>query len=187
MSLGDFFHGTPGSVERCAHEIRSALCPIEFFGLPLSAEDEEKRARKIHEIIQASYDYDSEYFRRYADGLKKLNKRSEALDPDELDPQVLFVKAYFSLREIPGKLPTLQEISDLTNRIRAIVKITKHVPKLPLPNYSPASEQKIQQKIRSLSKQNWSRFCTQYKLKVAKGKRGPKPKSPAKQRPKKKK
>jgi hypothetical protein len=72
MNLGEFFNAIPGSVQHFAYEIRSALLPIELPGLP---PDEEKRVQKIKEITRASHDYDSSYFRRYADGLDLLKLR----------------------------------------------------------------------------------------------------------------
>jgi hypothetical protein len=178
MNLGEFFYGIPGSVQRSAHEIRSALCPIEVFGFPLSSEDEEKRAQKIKEITQASYVYDSRYFRRYADGLDLLNLRSNARDP-----RVIFLRAYFFLREVNGKPPVLQDVINLTDRMRAVASKRGRVPRLPLPNYTPAFERDIRLEMPLLPKQIWSRFYKPAELKFSKGKRGPKPKSPAKRKP----
>jgi hypothetical protein len=181
MNLDEFFHGIPGSVQHSAHEIRSSLCPIEVFGLPLSSEDEEKRAQRMKEIIQASHVYDSRYFRRYADGLDMLKLRDLS---SARDPRVIFLKAYFFLREVNGKPPVLQDVINLTDRMRAVTLKRGRVPRLPLPNFDPNFEREIQlEVVPLLPKQKWSRFYKPAGLEFSKMKRGPKLKSPAKRRP----
>jgi hypothetical protein len=181
MSVDEFLCGIPGSPQHLAYELRSAFNPpSKHFGLPPSPKDVEKWRQKLLEIKRAADSYDSRYFRRVADGLDLLHQ----LDYNGRDPRCLFLRAYFFLRDQAEKPPILQNVIDLTDRMRAVASLKGHVPRLPLPDYSPDFEEEIRLKIPVLPKQKWSRFYKSAELKFSRGRMGPKPNPSAKRRPK---
>jgi hypothetical protein len=89
MNSDELTRGKAGTPHYFAYRIRSALCPIEVFGISL--ESEEERQWAIERVTQACEDYDERFFCDLAKGLKKL--RSSNLS-DARGPKFFLCRAY---------------------------------------------------------------------------------------------
>jgi len=168
----DLTQGKIGSNQYLAYKIRSALCPIEVFGLSTYSEEEFRWA--IKQITQAYEDYDLRFFRDQLDGLEKLRVSNPSASRD---PRFFFFRAYNFLRRTSKILPFRNDTISLAMRIWAITRLTQSLPGLPLPDYEPGFERKIRLEIDRLPEQRWSRHCKALGFEFSKAKRGPKPKN----------
>jgi hypothetical protein len=174
MNPDELTSGKAGSAQNLAYRIRNGLCPITVFGICLGSEEERQWA--IEQIALAADDYDASFFRKLADGLEQVKANNPS---DKKDPKYFLLRAYgFLKRQLKEeRLPFRQETIDLAERQWAIVRLTGHIPDLPLPDY-PNLERKIEIEIRDhLPSQKWSRACKTFKLKFSPAKRGPKKKA----------
>ncbi len=171
MKPEDLTQGKIGSNQYLAYRIRSALNPIEIFGI--STYSAKERQWAIEQFAKAYNDYDLGFIRDQLDGLKKLGLS----DPTtSRDPRFFLSRAYNFLRRTSGTLPFQNDTISLAKRIWAIVRLTQRLPGPPLPDYKPDLERKIQLEIDRLPEQKWSRHCKALGLEFSKAKRGPKPK-----------
>jgi hypothetical protein len=158
--------------ELLAYQIRSALCPIEIYGVSTYSEEEFRWA--IKQITQAYKDYDLRFFLDQLAELKELSLYNRSA---LRHPSFFLSRAYKFLRRTSESLPLRNNTITLTKRIWAIARLTQRLPGLPLPDYEPDFERKIRREIDLLPEQKWSRHCKASGLKFSKAKRGPKPKS----------
>ncbi len=171
MKPEELTSGKIGSNQYLTYRIRSALCPVEIFGLSTYSEEEFQWA--IKQITQAYEDYDLRFFRNQLEGLKKLSLSDPTISRD---PRLFLSRAYDFLWRTSGILPFQNDTISIAKRIWAIVRLTQRLPGLPLPDYKPDFERKIQLEIDRLPEQKWSRHCKALGLEFSKAKRGPKPK-----------
>ena len=172
MKPEDLTHGKIGSNQYFAYRIRSALNPIEIFGI--STYSAKERQWAIEQLATAYDDYDLGFIRDQLDGLKKLSLSNPATSRD---PHFFLSRAYNFLRRTSGTLPFREDTIRLTKRIWALARLTQSQPKLPLRNYEPEFERKIRLEIDLLPEQKWSRHCKAFGFEFSPAKRGPKPKS----------
>jgi hypothetical protein len=180
MKPEELIHGEIGSNQYLAYRIRSALNPIEIFGISTYSAEEIQWATE--QFAKAYNDYDLGFLRDQLDGLRKLSLS----DPTtSRDPRFFFVQAYMFLYRTKKKsLPTLTETIELTKRIWAITRKKHTIPELPLPRYDRGFEQLIRREIDLLPRQKWERIHRPFGFKFSKAKPGPKPKSKASPKPK---
>jgi hypothetical protein len=167
MNPDELTSGKAGSAQNLAYRIRNGLCPITVFGIELGSEEE--RQRTIEQITQAANDYDGEFFRKLADGLKELKASNPSV---EKDPKYFLLRVHRFLKREQKRLPCRRETFDLAARMWAIVRVTGRLPTLPLPDFPPAQERKIRIEIDLLPPQNWNRAGKTLGLKFSSAKRG---------------
>jgi hypothetical protein len=171
QNLYELTSGKAGSALNLAYRIRNGLCPIMTVS-EICLGSEEERQWAIEQITRAADDYDASFFRTLADGLKQLKANNPS---EKKDPNFFLLRSYgFLKREMKKKrLPFRQEVIDLAERQWAIVRVTGHIPHLPLPDYDPNLERKIEIEISDhLPSQKWSRACKTFGLKFSPAKRG---------------
>src|SRR5258707_8397004 len=100
MKPEDLTHGKIGSNQYLAYRIRSALNPIEIFGI--STYSAKERQWAIEQLATAYLDYDLGFIRDQLDGLKKLSLSNPATSRD---PHFFLSRAYNFLRRTSGPLP----------------------------------------------------------------------------------
>ena len=165
--------GKVGSGQYLAYEIRSALNPPQLFGITFHT-DPKLVDEIIKRIAKAYLEYDFEFLKAQADGLKKLKDFNPTVSPN--NPTWFLYCAYnFLRRQNDGKPPFRTQTIELTERIWAITRMTQHVPELPLPAYDADSERKILMGVDSLPVQKWPRQTKKLGLVFTPAKRGPKP------------
>ena len=173
MNLHEFILGVPGSPERWAHDIRTAIRLIDKFGLSPSVDSDSRSA--IRQLALALEDYDAEFFRTLATGLEKLQAN---LPPRPLKRQVFICMAYLHLfGRRDGKPPLRREVFNLADDIQALTSLKGgRLPALPLPEFDPVMKRKIASIKSGFRKRNTYRDCKSLGLKFARAKTGPKSK-----------
>jgi hypothetical protein len=164
--------GRAGSNQHLAYEIQSALNPVLIFGFLTPSEEDRQSA--IARQAEAFTDYDMAFLRNLVDGLEALKENNLFA---ARDPQFSLYRAYDFISRKSAAFPRKNEVIELTLRVWAIARLSGRLPVLPLPNYSPESEKKIQREIESLPQQKWSRHFEALRLSFRPAKRGPKPRS----------
>jgi hypothetical protein len=170
MNPDELTSGKTGSAQNLAYRIRNGLCPQTVFGIDLRSEEERQWATK--QIAQAANDYDADFFRKLANGIKELKAN---IPSEKKDPKYFLLRAHSFLKREKKNLPFRNEVIDLARRMWAIARLNGHIPNLPLKDYG--SEREILIAIGHLPEQKWSRHFEALGLKFSKAKRGPKPKS----------
>jgi hypothetical protein len=170
------WYGEPGSSKYLAHSVEVALSRLGLAqGLP---DGEEKLAHLrdhadcIETLTYAIKSRNSDFFRKIADGLDALKKENPS---NTLDPRVfLAVSYYYCLIVYKDRSPTKAEVVAMTQRLWAMVRLTRCCTMIPFLTYDRDFESQIAAEIQGLPRQKWSRHFAKLGLRLKHNKPGPK-------------
>jgi hypothetical protein len=140
--------GKPGSARRLVNELRSALCSI--FAAPGG------RLEAIERIEKALDSLDLNFADRLREGFYELKKDRDT--PMGTDLRRCHCKTYIFLRSKHPFAMTKQSHRALTVRFYCTVKETGSEPRLPLTDYPPKVQKKIDQRIKAFTTPKWSKI-----------------------------